>query len=173
MTKLNTIKTVSVNVATNVTRNIKDAGRKVAKTAKKFASKAPETETVEVTTEAAESKDTWMPLIEKIRGMFKQQQATAKNKPFFVPDHHKISEVNGNLIILNNRLWGIVSAAIRESYNDQRLFEADGNVKQEFIQMTLNEMYHRGIFSYALYEGDPKKITFYLTKNQATNLFGI
>ena len=168
MTKLTAIK----NVTVNVTRNIKDAGRK---TAKKFASLTKEApETVEVTEEAAESKvDTWMPLIEKIRGMMKQQQATAKNKPFFVPDHHKITEVNGKLVILNNRLWGIVSAAIKESYNDQRLFDTDGKVKGEFIQMTLNEMYHRGIFSYALYEGDPKKITFYLNKNQATNLFGI
>ena len=168
MTKLTAIK----NVTVNVTRNIKDAGRK---TAKKFANLTKEApETVEVTEEAAESKvDTWMPLIEKIRGMMKQQQATAKNKPFFVPDHHKITEVNGKLVILNNRLWGIVSAAIKESYNDQRLFDTDGKVKGEFIQMTLNEMYHRGIFSYALYEGDPKKITFYLNKNQATNLFGI
>ena len=168
MTKLTAIK----NVTVNVTRNIKDAGRK---TAKKFASLTKEApETVEVTEEAAESKvDTWMPLIEKIRGMMKQQQATAKNKPFFVPDHHKITEVNGKLVILNNRLWGIVSAAIKESYNDQRLFDTDGKVKGEFIQMTLNEMYHRDIFSYALYEGDPKKITFYLNKNQATNLFGI
>lgn len=167
MTKLTAIK----NVTANVTRNIKDAGRKVAKTTKKLANKAPEAEAVE---EAVESKvDTWMPLIEKIRGMMKQQQATAKNKPFFVPDHHKITEVNGKLVILNNRLWGIVSAAIKESYNDQRLFDTDGKVKGEFIQMTLNEMYHRGIFSYALYEGDPKKITFYLNKNQATNLFGI
>ena len=168
MTKLTAIK----NVTVNVTRNIKDAGRK---TAKKFASLTKEApETVEVTEEAVESKvDTWMPLIEKIRGMMKQQQATAKNKPFFVPDHHKITEVNGKLVILNNRLWGIVSAAIKESYNDQRLFDTDGKVKGEFIQMTLNEMYHRGIFSYALYEGDPKKITFYLNKNQATNLFGI
>ena len=168
MTKLTAIK----NVTVNVTRNIKDAGRK---TAKKFANLAKEApEAVEVTEEAAESKkDIWMPLIEKIRGMMKQQQATAKNKPFFVPDHHKITEVNGKLVILNNRLWGIVSAAIKESYNDQRLFDTDGKVKGEFIQMTLNEMYHRGIFSYALFEGDPKKITFYLTKNQATNLFGI
>ena len=168
MTKLTAIK----NVTVNVTRNIKDAGRK---TAKKFANLTKEApETVEVTEEAVESKvDTWMPLIEKIRGMMKQQQATAKNKPFFVPDHHKITEVNGKLVILNNRLWGIVSAAIKESYNDQRLFDTDGKVKGEFIQMTLNEMYHRGIFSYALYEGDPKKITFYLNKNQATNLFGI